>query len=105
MFITTDIQINVKLFGDKQCRCKEVDCRLYQEIHNLFLVLAIISLGKRQMVALHNPFIPNRMYFPTLINWTSPFPILGLLGCIFFIQLLKEFLEANTGEPEFVDVP
>ena len=24
-----------------------------------------------------------RMYFPILINWTSPFPILGLLGGIF----------------------
>ena len=23
------------------------------------------------------------MYFPILINWTSPFPILGLLGDIF----------------------
>ena len=31
------------------------------------------------------------MYFPILINWTSPFPILGLLGGIFhFIQNLKE---------------
>ena len=59
MLITKDIQINVKLFGDKQCRCKEVDCRLYQELHSLFLVLAIISLGKSQMVALLNPFIPN----------------------------------------------
>ena len=24
------------------------------------------------------------MYFPILINWTSPFPILGLLGGIFY---------------------
>ena len=24
-----------------------------------------------------------RMYFPTLINWTCPFPIFGLLGVIF----------------------
>ena len=33
-----------------------------------------------------------RMYFPILINWTSPFPILGLFGGIFsfFIQILKE---------------
>ena len=30
--------------------------------------------------------------FPTLIKWTSPFPILGLLDGIFhfFIQILKE---------------
>ena len=25
----------------------------------------------------------SRMYFPIFINWTSPFPILGLLGGIF----------------------
>ena len=33
-----------------------------------------------------------RMYFPILINWMSPFPILGLFGGIFsfFIQILKE---------------
>ena len=33
-----------------------------------------------------------RMYFPILINWTSPFPILGLFGGIFsfIIQILKE---------------
>ena len=32
------------------------------------------------------------MCFRTLINWTVPFPILGLLGGIFsfFIQILKE---------------
>ena len=30
------------------------------------------------------------MEFPTIMNWTSPFPILGLLGCIFhLIQILK----------------
>ena len=32
-----------------------------------------------------------RMHFPIIINWTSSFPILGLLGCIFhFIQIFKE---------------
>ena len=32
-----------------------------------------------------------RMYFPILISWTSPFPILGLLsGMFIFIQILKE---------------
>ena len=32
------------------------------------------------------------MAFPVSINWTNPFPILGLLGTIFliFIQILKE---------------
>ena len=32
------------------------------------------------------------MYFPILINWTSPFPVLGLLGGIFlnFIQIFKD---------------
>ena len=29
-----------------------------------------------------NPFIPN--VFPIFINWTSPFPILGLLGGIIY---------------------
>ena len=27
---------------------------------------------------------PNRMEFPILNNWTSPFPFEGLLGGIFF---------------------
>ena len=33
----------------------------------------------------------SRMYFPILINWTSPLPSLGLLVCYFFIfiQILK----------------
>ena len=39
--------------------------------------------------------MPN--IFPIHINWTSLFPILGLLGGISnFIQILKE---ANSGEP------
>ena len=25
----------------------------------------------------------SRMDFPTIINWTSPFPFEGLVGCIF----------------------
>ena len=33
-----------------------------------------------------------QMYFPILINWTSPFPILGLLG--------GKLLFANSGEPD-----
>ena len=33
----------------------------------------------------------RQMYFPILINWTCPFPILGLLVVFFiFIQILKE---------------
>ena len=33
----------------------------------------------------------SRMEFPTTINWTSPFPFLGLLGGIFrFIQISIE---------------
>ena len=36
-----------------------------------------------------NTFMPN--VFPILINWASPFPILGLLGGNFnFIQFFKE---------------
>ena len=31
------------------------------------------------------------MHFPTIINWTSPLPILGLLGGIFhFVHILKD---------------
>ena len=44
-----------------------------------------------------------RMYFPILINWTSPFPILGLLGVCFFSFLFKfqkKLLYTNSGEPD-----
>ena len=27
-----------------------------------------------------------RMYFPIIVNWTSPFPILGLFGGIFHFK-------------------
>ena len=42
------------------------------------------------------------MYFPILINWTSPFPILGLLGGIFhfYSNFKRNFLIANSGEPD-----
>ena len=41
------------------------------------------------------------MYFSILIDWTSPLQILGLLGGIFhFIQVLKETLFTNRGEPD-----
>ena len=41
------------------------------------------------------------MYFPILINWTSPFPIYGLVSCIFhFIQFFKDPLSANSKEPD-----
>ena len=36
--------------------------------------------------------MPN--VFPILINWTGPFPILGLLGDIFF-QILKDTSESK----------
>ena len=40
-----------------------------------------------------------RMYFPILINWTSPFPLLGLSG-VFFIFIQRGFFmvwEINMG--------
>ena len=37
------------------------------------------------------------MYFPTPINWTSPFPILGLLGGIFHFH---SNFKRNGGEPD-----
>ena len=41
------------------------------------------------------------MYFPILINRTSAFPILGVLSGVFhLIQVLKEILYANSGEPD-----
>ena len=41
------------------------------------------------------------MYFPILIDWTSPFPILGLLGSIFhFYQNFKRNSAFNIGEPD-----
>ena len=41
------------------------------------------------------------MYFPILINWTSPFPILGLLGGISqFIHILKEVFVIKQREPD-----
>ena len=42
------------------------------------------------------------MEFPTDINWTSPFPILGLLSSIFsfLFKILKILLFANSGEPD-----
>ena len=38
--------------------------------------------------------------FPMLINWMSPFPILGLLGGIFsfLFKFKKKLLFANSGE-------
>ena len=54
------------------------------------------------------------IYFSILINWTSPFPILGLLSVCFFIfiQILKEtsnsdaaFCGAWSGFALFADVP
>ena len=36
------------------------------------------------------------MYFPILINWTSPFQIFGLLGGIF--HFLFKLLFANSGK-------
>ena len=42
------------------------------------------------------------MYFHMLINWTSPFPILGLLGVFFpfLFKFEKKLLYANRGEPD-----
>ena len=41
------------------------------------------------------------MYFPILINGTSLFPILGLLGRIFhFHSIKKKLLFANSEEPD-----
>ena len=38
--------------------------------------------------------------FPILINWTSPFPILGLLGGVCsFLFVLKYTSVSNIGEP------
>ena len=47
--------------------------------------LAIILVMKRELIALLNPFMPSALpkVFPILINWTSPFSILGLLGGTF----------------------
>ena len=51
------------------------------------------------------------MDFLTLMNWTSPFPILGLLQCGIFhfgSNLKKKLLLANSREPGFAllaDVP
>ena len=38
-----------------------------------------------------------QMYFPILINWLSPFPILELFGGIF---LFYSNVKANRGEPD-----
>ena len=39
------------------------------------------------------------MFFPIIINWTSPFPNLGLLGSIFiFIQIKKRNVCKQTVE-------
>ena len=40
----------------------------------------------------------RRMYFPILINWMSPFPILGLLGGIF--HFYSNFKRKFCGEPD-----
>ena len=45
--------------------------------------------------------MPNE--FPRLINWTSPFPILGLSGGIFHLYSIfkkKKLMLANSGEPD-----
>ena len=44
-----------------------------------------------------------RLYFPILINWTSQFPILGLLGGSFFhfhSNLKRNFCNASSGDPD-----
>ena len=50
------------------------------------VLLSEIQNGRFELIHL------CRMYFPILINWMSPFLILGLFGGIFsfFIQILKE---------------
>ena len=41
------------------------------------------------------------MDFPTIIKWTSPFSILGLLDGIFHLYLhLINILKANSGYPD-----
>ena len=41
------------------------------------------------------------MYFPFIINWTSPFPILGLLGEIFHLYSNSNNTSvSNSGEPD-----
>ena len=47
----------------------------------------------------HNLTNLSQMEFPTDINWTSPFPILGLLGGIFHLYLnLKRNFCMQTSE-------
>ena len=41
------------------------------------------------------------MYFPTLINWTSPFPLQELLDGIFHLySISKDIIQTNSGDPD-----
>ena len=39
------------------------------------------EMNEQFKITLLKPIMPN--FFPTRINWTSPFPIFGLLGDMF----------------------
>ena len=41
------------------------------------------------------------MYFPTLINWTSTFPLQELLDGTFHLYLIsKDIIQTNSGDPD-----
>ena len=41
------------------------------------------------------------MYFPTLINWTSPFPLQELLDGIFYLYSInKDIIQTNSGDSD-----
>ena len=46
-----------------------------------------------------NPFKLNVIFYP--ISRTSPFPVLGVLGGIFFLfKFLKNIIYAKSGDPD-----
>ena len=42
------------------------------------------------------------MEFPIIINWNSPFPFQGLLGCMFrfYQNSNRTFCKKNSGDPD-----
>ena len=63
-------------------------CRVYKKISLLILIFQPIRKYYFTLILTHLILID----FPTPINWTSPFPILGVLGGIFlFFQISDEY--------------
>ena len=59
----------------------QADLNVCSGHHQIFLCFSIMCIYSRHKLLFLTHL--SRMKFPSIINWTSPFPMLGLLGGIF----------------------